>query len=83
MRTLKIIVLGATIWSLSLLWPTVNQYLTPTATSLTIAGLGTLYLVHNILSQNQSTDKPAQPKSRPHHSLTTSITRPTKPLRSM
>jgi hypothetical protein len=82
MRTLKMIGLGAGIWSLSLLWPVVNQYLTPATTTLTVIGLGVLYLAYHILDQNQSTGKPAHPKPQPSRPLVSSITRPTKPLRS-
>ena len=83
MKTLKLIGLGIGIWSLSLLWPMVNDYMTPAITTIAIIGLGTIYMLYSTLIQYQShDDQPNQPKmhsSRPINS----ITRPTKPIQSV
>lgn len=42
MKTLKMISLSAGIWGLSLLWPSLNQFLTPLTTAFTAIGLGKL-----------------------------------------
>lgn len=44
LKRLKIIGLGIFIWGLSLLWPEINQLLTPRIMVGTVFGLGTIYL---------------------------------------
>jgi hypothetical protein len=83
MKTLKLIGLGIGIWSLSLVWPMLNDYLTPAITTATIIGLGTIYMIYSTLTQYQSPDdQPNQPTVRSSRPID-SITRPTKPIQSV
>jgi hypothetical protein len=82
MKTLKLIGLGIGIWSLSLLWPTVNQYLTPAVTTVSITGLAVIYLLHTLITDHSASGGPVHPQSQPHRPVEQpSITRPTKPIR--
>lgn len=52
MKWLKLIGLGIAIWGLSLVWPEVNQVLTPRAMLAVAFGLGVVYLIYVLLKQN-------------------------------
>ncbi len=69
MRVLKFVGLGIVIWGLSLLWPQVNQLLTPPIVSGIVLGLGTVafgYIIirrfdHDQGDNGTSQDHPSRP----------------------
>jgi hypothetical protein len=48
MKTVKIIAIGLGIWSVSLLWPQVNEWLTPESQLGLALGLGSIVLLYAI-----------------------------------
>lgn len=69
MKALKLAGLGVLIWGLSLLWPEVNQVLTPWVTIGITLGLGALALayifIHRLGYQHHGGDAGQDHRSRP------------------
>lgn len=84
LKRLKIIGLGIFIWGLSLLWPEINQLLTPRIMVGTVFGLGTIYLAriwwqwHRLEALTESSTNEAAPAPEIPPQVTD--TRPLKPL---
>ena len=71
MRLLRFVGLGIVIWGLSLLWPQVNQALTPPVMMGVILGLGAATLAYVLIQRINHDD---------HHSSTAGQDQSTRPI---
>lgn len=81
MKALKILIAGALLWALSLVWPDVNRWLTLQTMLVAVAGLGTVtagyyWLVH----RREMTTVEKQPFRTNYRPPDVADTRPLKPL---
>lgn len=84
LKRLIIIGLGIFIWGLSLLWPEINQLLTPRIMVGTVLGLGTIYMARIWWQRHQleASVEASRNEAAPAAEIPTQIndTRPLKPL---
>jgi hypothetical protein len=81
MNWLKVIGLGVIVWGIGLIWPQINQVLTPEVMAgailgLGIMGLGQIWLRHQLQERPGGTGK----TKNNHHSRPQNDSRPVKPL---
>jgi hypothetical protein len=79
MRWLKIIALGLLIWGLGLVWPELNQALSPQLMLGAVFGLGAALVVYLMLNPRKVVPDEPSPKSN-QRPRSTSDSRPIKPL---
>lgn len=89
MKWLKLIGLGMAIWALSLVWPEVNQVLTPRAMLAAALGLGAVSLIYVLLKQHPNHSPWDRLRRQLHdirvhlelpHSTDNHVTKPSRPV---